>query len=34
MVVAPRRHVNTIHGLIIDEQKAIWDLVAEVRAGC
>jgi diadenosine tetraphosphate (Ap4A) HIT family hydrolase len=32
MVVAPRKRVSTIHALTVAEQKAIWDLVAEVRA--
>ncbi|MBZ5618080.1 MAG: HIT family protein [Acidobacteriia bacterium] len=31
LIVAPRRHVSTIHALTIVEQKAIWDLVAQVR---
>jgi diadenosine tetraphosphate (Ap4A) HIT family hydrolase len=30
-LVVPRRHVSTIYELSIPEQKAIWDLVAEVR---
>jgi len=31
VIVAPRKHVSTIHQLSIPEQKAIWKLVAEVR---
>jgi len=30
-LVAPRKHVSTINELDIPEQRAIWDLVAEVR---
>jgi diadenosine tetraphosphate (Ap4A) HIT family hydrolase len=31
MIVVPRKHVCTIHQLSVLEQKAIWNLVAEVR---
>jgi diadenosine tetraphosphate (Ap4A) HIT family hydrolase len=31
MLVAPRKHVRTIHALTIDEQRAVWALVGEVR---
>jgi diadenosine tetraphosphate (Ap4A) HIT family hydrolase len=30
-LVAPRKHVSTIYELTISEQRAIWDLVGEVR---
>jgi len=30
-IVAPRKHVCTIHQFSISEQKAVWNLVAEVR---
>jgi diadenosine tetraphosphate (Ap4A) HIT family hydrolase len=30
-LVIPRKHVGSIYELNIDEQSAIWDLVAEVR---
>ncbi len=31
MLVAPRKHVGTIYELNMAEQKAIWELVGEVR---
>ena len=31
-LVVPRKHVSTIYELSMDEQQALWDLVAEVRA--
>jgi diadenosine tetraphosphate (Ap4A) HIT family hydrolase len=30
-LVAPRKHVSSIHELTAEEQSAVWSLVAEVR---
>jgi diadenosine tetraphosphate (Ap4A) HIT family hydrolase len=31
MVIAPRKHVATVHALAADEQPAVWKLAGEVR---